>query len=439
MNAPAPCRNSADTPGRGRSRPRRYGPGPLVRLEIYRRILLFSLRAFVTSKARTLSVILAVALGIAALTIIEAALDAASVKADALVSEFGPDSIFIAGGNSVEVPLGKRPKTLTMRDIAAIRRTVAEVRRVEPFLLLENLPARAGDRRHEVASIVGASDTYQDVWNWKLQAGRDFTRQDIDRNAKICLIGTIAAGRLFGDRSPVGRILELNGIPLVVVGVLSARDVVASGAEQDDRIVLPYTTMVGRFNLNPAHVDGIRVKYASTQGMTEKSAMLKNFMRHTHNLPEGAADDFMVVSPLDILRFVSFLKGGFLLFLGLTAAVCLLVSGFILANLFYLSIEERTVEIGLQKALGARTRHIFMQFIFEITQLTTCGALAGLLLGALIGIALNQLNLLELQLSPRLFVTAVLAATSVALVFGLRPALAAARLEPAAALKGGEA
>ena len=408
-------------------------------LETYRRILLFSLRAFVTCKVRTVSVILAVALGIAALTIIEAALDAASVKADALVSEFGPDSIFVAGGNSVEVPLGKRPKTLTMRDIASIQRTMAEVRRTEPFLLLENLPARAGEKRHEVASIVGASDTYQDVWNWKLQTGRDFTRQDIERNAKICLIGTIAAAKLFGDQSPVGRILELNGIPLVVVGVLSARDVVASGAEQDDRVVLPYTTMISRFNLNPNHVDGIRVKYISTLNMAERSAQLKAFMRHIHNLPEGTADDFMVVSPLDILRFVSFLKGGFLLFLGLTAAVCLLVSGFILANLFYLSIEERTVDIGLQKALGARNRHIFIQFFFEITQLTTCGALTGLILGALIGLALNQLNLLDLQLSPKLFFTAVAGATSVALVFGLRPSLSAARLEPVAALKGGEA
>lgn len=400
------------------------------------RILRLSLRAFAAYKAQSAFVVSAVALGISALTIIVAAFDAAAVKADALVKDFGPEAIFAAGGNSVEVPLGNRPLTLTLKDIAAIRTALPGVAKAEPFLLVENVTARAGQGRHEVASVVGTGPGYQEVWDWKLTEGRDLNQSDMARGEKVCLLGTIAAEKLFGGTPPVGRTLELRDVTLTVIGLLETRDVVASGAELDDRIVLPYTTLINRFNLNPEYVNGIRIKYLPGADMRENGKTLRAFLRAQHRLPTGTADDFMVVTPLDILRFVSFLKGGFLVFLGLTAFVSLLVSGFILANLFYLSVSERTVEIGLKKALGASTRHILLQFLFEVLQLTTCGALAGLVLGAAIGAVLNQLDLLVLRMSGRLFVAALAAATFVALAFGLRPALAAARLNPVAALKG---
>ena len=400
------------------------------------RIFRLSLQAFAAHKAQSAFVISAVALGISALTIIVAAFDAATVKADALVKDFGPEAIFIAGGNSVEVPLGNRPLTLTLQDIAEIRTAMPGVTKAEPFLLIENVTARAGQGRHEVASVVGTGPDYQGVWDWKLTEGRELNQTDIARGEKVCLLGTIVAEKLFGGTPPVGRTLELRDVTLTVVGLLETRDVIASGAELDDRIVLPYTTLINRFNLNPEYVNGIRIKYLPGTNMQENGKTLREFLRVRHRLPTGTADDFMVVTPLDILRFVSFLKGGFLVFLGLTAFVSLLVSGFILANLYYLSISERTVEIGLKKALGASTQHILLQFLFEILQLTTCGAMAGLVLGALIGAILNQLDLLVLRMSGHLFVSALAAATFVALAFGLRPALAAARMNPVAALKG---
>lgn len=406
-------------------------------LAVLPRVLRLALRTIVVFRARSVFIVLAVAFGVAALTVIVAAMEGAGRKAEELADTFGPSAIFVAGGNLMYQPMGNRPRTLTWNDVRRVGSELPGAVSVQPFLLREKMPASGGGRRHLVASVVGTGENYRATWNWPLAEGEDFTAADVQGGAGVCLLGSMVARGLFGSRSPVGDVVMLDRVPLVVRGVLQPRNIVAAGVEQDDRIVLPATTMVRRFNLDRTYLNGIRINFASPEGMDGNAKRVQALLRVLHDRQPGEADDFLVVSPLVVLRFVSFLKGGFGVFLGVTALAALLVGGFILANLFHLSVAERQTEIGMKKAIGATDAAILTQFLAEALYLTTLGAMAGLGLGLVIARMLERLDMLTLRLSPAVFMAAFAAALAVALVFGLQPARRAARMEPVAALKEG--
>jgi putative ABC transport system permease protein len=406
-------------------------------LAVLPRVLRLALRTIVVFRARSVFIVLAVAFGVAALTVIVAAMEGAGRKAEELADTFGPSAIFVAGGNLMYQPMGNRPRTLTWNDVRRVGSELPGAVSAQPFLLREKMPASGGGRRHLVASVVGTGENYRATWNWPLAEGEDFTPADVQGGAGVCLLGSMVARGLFGSRSPVGDVVVLDRVPLVVRGVLQPRNIVAAGVEQDDRIVLPATTMVRRFNLDRTYLNGIRINFASPEGMDGNAKRVQALLRVLHDRQPGEADDFLVVSPLVVLRFVSFLKGGFGVFLGVTALAALLVGGFILANLFHLSVAERQTEIGMKKAIGATDAAILTQFLAEALYLTTLGAMAGLGLGLVIARMLERLDMLTLRLSPAVFMAAFVAALAVALVFGLQPARRAARMEPVAALKEG--
>ncbi|MGJ3522373.1 ABC transporter permease [Nitratidesulfovibrio sp. D1] len=406
-------------------------------LAVLPRVLRLALRTIVVFRARSVFIVLAVAFGVAALTVIVAAMEGAGRKAEELADTFGPSAIFVAGGNLMYQPMGNRPRTLTWNDVRRVGSELPGAVAVQPFLLREKMPASGGGRRHLVASVVGTGENYRATWNWPLAEGEDFTAADVQGGAGVCLLGSMVARGLFGSRSPVGDVVVLDRVPLVVRGVLQPRNIVAAGVEQDDRIVLPATTMVRRFNLDRTYLNGIRINFASPEGMDGNAKRVQALLRVLHDRQPGEADDFLVVSPLVVLRFVSFLKGGFGVFLGVTALAALLVGGFILANLFHLSVAERQTEIGMKKAIGATDAAILTQFLAEALYLTTLGAMAGLGLGLVIARMLERLDMLTLRLSPAVFMAAFVAALAVALVFGLQPARRAARMEPVTALKEG--
>ena len=163
---------------------------------------------------------------------------------------------------------------------------------------------------------------------------------------------------------------------------------------------------------------------------------LRSLLRNMHRLEEGENDDFTVLTADEILKFITMFKGGLVAFLGVTAAVAILVGGFVLANLFYLSVTERRVEIGLKKALGAKNQAILLQFLVEAVVLTLIGALFGMLLGMGMGQLLARLGILEILFSWKIFFLSLTASGAIGVIFGLKPAREAAALVPVEALKG---
>ncbi|MEW5773739.1 MAG: ABC transporter permease [Thermodesulfobacteriota bacterium] len=407
-------------------------------LRLLPRVAGFALDAVLAYRLRSAFVVLAVALGIAALTVIITSIDGANRKALEIVDMFGHDAVFILGGDIEHRAVGQRTLTLTWEDARAIDQSIPGAYLSVPMRAKGNVVARRGDRNYDLPVVVGTTEGYSTVWNWPLSEGRDLTAEDVARGSKVALIGDTVAAELFGDRSPVGQVVFLGSLPVQVVGRLSYRGVSGGGGQVDDRMVIPLTTLAQRFNLDRKYFRALRVKLHSPELMDAHVENLRSLLRHLHRIEPDQPDDFTILTADQVLKFLAMLRGGLVAFLGLTAAGAMLVGGFVLANLFSISVAERTTEIGLRKALGAADWTITAQILLEAAMLTCAGALLGMGLGMGLGQALSRLGVLEIQFSPKVFLLSLASALAVAALFGLRPARHAASLDPVQALRRSE-
>ncbi len=408
-------------------------------LRQFLRILVQAQRAIRAYWTNSVFIVCAISLGIAALTVILASMEGASRKAEELAAKFGPTSINIIGGNLVEQAMASRPMTLTWNDVRRIGDCMPGAERVSPLLLKAAVQVQSGGRRHTTDSLVGTGAEHGPSWGWYPETGRDFTREDLELARSVCLIGAATAQALFGSADPLGRIVVVDRVPLVVIGVLTRQGLSSGDMDFDDRVTVPITTMIRRFNLSRHYLSQVRVTFAKSstpQHMAEYSRQLRGLLRSLHGIKDGAADDFLLVTMQDIMDFVDVVKGSIVIFLGLVAVVTMLTGGFTQANLFYLAVTDRSVEIGLKKALGASSQAIFVQFLLEAVLLACLGALAGLAIGAAFGALLSSFDLLSISLSPTVFLLAVLMACAIGCAFGVRPARKAAGLAPVSALRG---
>ncbi|MDX9708446.1 MAG: ABC transporter permease, partial [Trichloromonas sp.] len=237
----------------------------LNRLRLSARILHMALTAVWAYRLRGCFVILGVGLGIASLTVIVAAIDGAERKAYEIVDTFGPDAIFVIGGDIRNRAVGQRFNTLTYADVEVLRQSLPGAYLVVPMRSQHNLPVRFERNKIQVSAIVGATEGYAQVWNWPLSEGRDFTAEDIERGAKVCLIGDAPARELFGDRSPLGQTIFIEKLPVQVIGRLIYRGTPTGGGTPiDERIIVPLTTLTQRFNLDRKYFRALRVKFTST-------------------------------------------------------------------------------------------------------------------------------------------------------------------------------
>ncbi|EPR35142.1 MacB-like periplasmic core domain containing protein [Alkalidesulfovibrio alkalitolerans DSM 16529] len=397
------------------------------------RMALISLWAF---RLRSLFVIVATGLGIASLTIIVAAVDGAQRKAIEMTDSFGPDAAFVIGGDIFSRALGRRTMSLTWSDVRALRQSLPGAYLVVPLRAVGNISLRYGNRNTTASLIIGATENYATAWNWPLSEGRDLNEEDILRAAKVTILGAEVARDLFGDESPLGKTIQANGTPLTVIGLLSERGLTTGhGVSVDNRLVAPITTLQQRFGLDRQYFRSLRVKFHDVHNMHANVENLRSYLRKLHNLAPGQPDDFTILTADEILKFLSMLRGSLVAFLGVTATVAILVGGFVLANLFYLSVSERAQEIGIRRAFGARSGAIMTQFLCEAVALTLLGALLGQVLGLSLGQLLERLEILEIQLSFKIFLLSMGSAVAIGLIFGLRPARQAAKLDPIQALR----
>jgi putative ABC transport system permease protein len=403
-------------------------------MERFTLLLIQSFEAVKAFKLRTFFCLVSVALGIAAITIIVAATEGAYKKAFDIVASFGPDSVMVMSGSDEARAIGQREKTITLDDVEATRQAFPTAYIVIPTTWAGSVNVSYKGNRYQT-QIVGSSSDYSQAWTWPVVEGSDFTDEDIRRYANVGIMGQEVARELFGDQSPVGKFVQVRNLPVQIVGVLSERGTSPGGSSLDNRIVMPYTTVMKKLQNESRYVVGMRLRFTDLENVDGRVEELKRLLRYRHRIPDGQPEDFRIFTPKDIVKFLVALTGSLVVFIGIVGVISLIVAGFVLANLFLLSVKERVKEIGVRRAVGARKKDILMQFLTEAVMITTAGGVVGFVLGVISAQLLTYVAEFPVYFSWKAFAIGLVLSWVVGVGFGLHPARQAANLEPIEAIR----
>jgi len=286
---------------------------------------------------------------------------------------------------------------------------------------------------------MGVTPDYLEARDWPLVAGREFSAEDVDGAAKVALIGQTAVANLFGDADPVGQIVRIRNVPFTIVGVLDRKGQTTNGQDQDDVVLLPLTTakkkVLGVGKGGPRAIDAIAVKVQDGEDMDEAEAELRKLLRQRHHLKAEQEDDFRLSNLADVLQTQEESSRVLTYLLAAIASVSLMVGGIGIMNIMLVSVTERTREIGLRMAVGARGADILTQFLVEAMTLSLIGGVIGVGLGIASSHAISFFADWRTIIAPDAIVLAFGFAGAVGIFFGFYPARKASRLDPIEALR----
>ena len=402
---------------------------------IYKLIILFyeALKATNNYKLRGILSIISITLGIIGVTIVSGSINGARLKIYNLLGEFGSNSILIIGGSQT-MGIFKRLKSLTFADAEAIKEAFPQVYITAPMDRRGSLSVSYRNK-HIQTNVFGSTENYSTAWNTNVSNGADITISDVRNYKKACLLGSYAKEKLFGIEDPLNNYILINNFYCRVVGVLEEKGVSSHGHNINDRIVIPISTLARFITGEHIYVNVIKVRIEDPKLLETMEESIKNFLRIRHNLANDEEDDFLMITPNEILKFFITIAGSMILFLSIITLLSIIVGGFVVANLFLISVQDRISEIGIRRTFGAKKIDIFLQFIFEILILSIIGGLFGFILGVFVAHFLKASEIFEIKISPVIFVLVIISTISISIIFGFAPARKAANVDPIKAVR----
>ena len=284
------------------------------------------------------------------------------------------------------------------------------------------------------AEISGASPEYFTIRNWPLKYGRYFTERDVKLSRKIALLGNTVADELFPDRDPTGETVRIRNIPFKIIGVLEEKGQAGMGRDQDDIVIAPWTTVLYRLK-GGRYIDMINASAVSTDLLDEAEEELTGIIRESHRLSAGEEDDFDIHNQTEITNMVTRTSKIMTWLLGSIAGVSLLVGGIGIMNIMLVTVTERTREIGIRLAVGARAMDIRIQFLSEAVVMSVAGGIIGILFAIAVSMILNSVTDLYTVIKFDIVFIAFIFSAAVGVFFGLYPAQKASRLNPIESLR----
>ena len=393
-----------------------------------------------THKLRSFLTILGVVIGVAAVIALMSVGKGTEQSVVSSIESLGADLLLIHPGAATEAGIkaaSGTAKTLTLEDAAAISAEIAHVRAIAPTYST-GVQAVVADQNMRV-QVTGTTPEYQQVLNLAVVEGSFISEYDYQRASRIAVIGPNVKEMLFGESNAIGQAVRAGNYIFHVVGVLESKGASMLG-NTDDAILVPLSTlqlMLGqpRTSQGDHVVAGIALTVADRSYSGEVADDITDLLRFRHQLGPGVEDDFKVTSLEEIISSVSDVIGNMTLLLGAIAAISLLVGGIGVMNIMLVSVVERTREIGIRKALGARERDIWSQFLVEAAMLTFTGGIIGVLLGWAVSSFVARTGLMPTVVSADIVILAVSVAVGIGLFFGFYPAWHASRLSPIEALR----
>ena len=394
-------------------------------------------RAMGANRLRTLLTMLGMVIGVGAVVLMMAVGQGAQYAIKQTISAMGSNLFVLLSGSSTAGGVrsgGGGSPTLTASDAEAI----AELPGVQSVAPIHPGSAQIvyGPNNWNTA-IIGSTPSYLDARSWPISSGTAFTSSDVRSATRVALIGKTAAQNLFGDEDPVGKTIRIRQSPFVILGTLAAKGQGMDGRDQDDTIIIPLTTAQRQvFGTQfPGSVRMIMVQAATQEMMPAVEKSMSELLRQRHRVREGMDNDFSLRnltaaadSAEESTRVMSML-------LGAIASVSLLVGGIGIMNIMLVSVTERTREIGIRMAIGARQKDILMQFLLEAIVISVLGCLIGLLLGIGGALLTESLTGTVVIVSANSILVAFSVAATVGIFFGYYPARKAAQLDPIEALR----
>ena len=398
--------------------------------------------ALFSNPLRSLLTMLGIIIGVASVMVMMSIGEGAKAQIEAQISSVGTNVITLQPGNMNRGGRnqgGGSARPFNEADVSAIAEQ-PYVEAVTGSLSAQGVNA-VSEETNWVTSVQGATADFFEVNNWHAVEGRDFTAQEVQSGAAVALLGKTTATNLFPRGDALGQRMRVNGIPIEIIGILEAKGQSGGGMgrDRDDMILAPLSMVRNRITGGnrwvSRHVSSIQVLVQDGYDVIEAQDELATLMRERRRIEPGAQDNFGVVNFADMIKQRAAVAENMSMLLAFTAAVSLIVGGVGVMNIMLVSVTERTREIGLRMAIGARGGDILLQFLVEAVVLCTLGGLIGMAIGWVGVYAYAQISQAPMLVSPIIVATALGAAASVGLLFGFFPARRAAQLDPIQALR----
>ena len=392
-------------------------------------------RALARNTMRSALTMLGMIIGVAAVITMVSVGQGAKEQVEAQIATIGSNMLLVFPGSVTQAGVragAGAVTTLTEEDSAAIEKELSAVRASAPTLRTTAQVISAN--QNWSTSVTGSNPNYFIIRDWPLESGSPFTQSDLTGANKVAVIGKTVAANLFGKQDPIGQIIRIRNVPFKVVGVLAPKGQSAQGQDQDDTIIIPLTTLQKRI-MGVTNIGIILVSANSPEDSVIAQEQIRQLLRQRHHLQQGQEEDFSVRNMIDIANAAESASRVMALLLGSIASVSLIVGGIGIMNIMLVSVTERTREIGIRMAVGARGRDILLQFLMEAVVLSLTGGLLGIGLGIGCSKLISNLVQWPTLISPESIVLASAVSIAIGIFFGLYPARRAAALDPIEALR----
>lgn len=395
-----------------------------------------ALKALCNNKFRGFLTMLGIIIGVGSVITMLAIGQGSKKSIQAEISEMGSNMIMIHPGEDMRggVRLSADDmQTLKVKDFEDIRQECGHVSLVSPSV--NSTGQAVYGANNTPTSVYGVNEEFLDIRGYKVQDGDIFSEQDIKTAAKVCLVGKTVIDQLFTNgENPVGKVIRFGSIPFRIVGVLESKGYNSMGMDQDNLIITPYTTVMKRI-LAVTYLQEIVCSALSEEYTDEAISEITDVLRRNHKLKEADDDDFNIRSQQELSSMMTSTSDMMSTLLAAVAGISLLVGGIGIMNIMYVSVTERTKEIGLRMSIGAKGRDILAQFLIEATLISITGGLLGVILGVAASYIVKAVLSYPILIQPWSIVVSFLVCTIIGIFFGWYPARKASNLDPIEAIR----
>jgi putative ABC transport system permease protein len=394
-----------------------------------------AVQSILKNKTRTLLTMLGIVIGVAAVIVMVAVGQGAQARIEEQIGNLGTNMIVVTPGSSQQGGVSQGAQTfnrLTVADAEKLKRESLLLSAVSPVVFTRaQVIGGAGNWR---TMVNGVATDYFIIRDWALQSGSAFTESDVRAMRKVAVLGSTVAESLFPDGDALGQQVQLRNVPFTVAGILTPKGQTAGGADQDDVVIVPYTTAQNRLS-GWARIGQILASASSPADVPVAQEEMRAIMRESHRLGDTDDDDFTIRNQKEIAEAASGTTRVMSWLLAAIASISLLVGGIGIMNIMLVSVTERTREIGIRLAIGARGSDVLTQFLVESVVISVIGGLIGIAVGFAGAAVLGHFTGWSTATSPQAVAVAVVFSAAVGVFFGFYPARQAAALDPIQALR----